>query len=141
MAIKNDIQRLIMNVSAAVYRRSGGKLLGSVKGAPVLILSTVGRKTGKTRTTPVLYLQDGARYLVVGSYAGAPTDPAWVHNLRAQPAAEITVGEQTFPVTATELTAAEAEPLWPRLDAMYAGYADYRTKTDRAFPVFALTRR
>ncbi|MGW0251461.1 nitroreductase family deazaflavin-dependent oxidoreductase [Nocardia goodfellowii] len=141
MAIKNIGERLFVGLNAFLYRISGGKVLGKIQGAPVLLLTTIGRKTGKARTSPLLYLRDGERYLIVGSHAGAQADPAWVHNLRAKPEAEIEIGKETIPVRAVELSAAESAPLWPRLDAMYAGYADYRTKTDRTFPVFALTRR
>ncbi|MFC9895878.1 nitroreductase family deazaflavin-dependent oxidoreductase [Nocardia sp. NPDC127579] len=141
MSIKNLGERLFVGLNAFLYRRSGGKVLGKIQGAPVLLLTTVGRKTGKSRTSPLLYLQDGDRYVVVGSHAGAAADPAWVHNLRARAEAEIEVGARTIAVQGVELPADESAALWPRLDAMYAGYADYRGKTDRAFPVFALTPR
>ncbi|WP_194814006.1 nitroreductase family deazaflavin-dependent oxidoreductase [Nocardia sp. XZ_19_385] len=141
MAIKNTVERLFVGLNALVYRVSGGKVLGKIQGAPVLLLTTVGRKTGKSRTSPLLYLRDGERYVIVGSHAGHESDPAWVYNLRAKPEAEIEIGKEKIPVAAVELLAAESAALWPRLDAMYAGYADYRTKTDRTFPVFALTRR
>lgn len=131
--------RALGRVQTAIYRRSGGRRLASFGNARVLLLTTVGRRTGRERTAPLLYVRDGDDYVIVGSQGGHDTHPAWVHNLRAEPWATIQVGEATIPVVATEATAEDVTRLWPALVAMYPAYADYRTRTDRIFPVFLLT--
>ncbi|GAA5109075.1 nitroreductase family deazaflavin-dependent oxidoreductase [Nocardia iowensis] len=141
MPIQKQLERIFVRLNASLYRVSGGKLGGRVGQAPILLLNTVGRKSGQRRTSPLLYRQVGDRYLIAGSHRGAPTHPAWVLNLRANPEAEVEIGKQTIPVVATELSAAERETAWPQLDAIYSSYADYRTKTDRTIPLFALTPR
>ena len=131
--------RAMGRVQAAIYRRSGGRRLASFRGARVLLLTTVGRRTGRERTAPLLYVRDGDSYVIVGSQGGHDTHPAWVHNLRAEPRATIQVGEATIPVVATEATTEDMTRLWPALVAMYPAYADYRTRTNRTFRVFLLT--
>jgi deazaflavin-dependent oxidoreductase (nitroreductase family) len=138
-SIQTRIQKLFTGLNATIYRVSKGKVGGRVSGAPVLLLHTIGRKSGKPRTTPLLYLRDGERYIVVASYAGAPTDPAWWPNLKAKPETTIQVGGDIIAVTAAEVSTQERAELWPKLDAMYSGYADYRRKTDREMPIIALT--
>ncbi|WP_378739963.1 nitroreductase family deazaflavin-dependent oxidoreductase [Nocardia brasiliensis] len=141
MSMQNQIERIFARLNASLYRVSGGKLGGRIGQAPILLLNTVGRKSGQRRTSPLLYRQVGDRYLIAGSHRGSPTHPAWVLNLRANPEAEIEIGKQTIPVVATELSAAERDAAWPQLDAIYPSYADYRTKTDRTIPLFALIPR
>ncbi|MFI6172086.1 nitroreductase family deazaflavin-dependent oxidoreductase [Nocardia sp. NPDC051052] len=141
MSIQRQIERILVGLNTSLYRVSGGKLGGKMGQAPILLLNTVGRKSGQRRTSPLLYRQDGDRYLVAGSYRGAATHPAWVLNLRANPEAEVEIGKKTIPVTATEIPLAERDAAWAELDAMYAAYADYRAKTDRTIPIFALTAR
>lgn len=141
MSIQNQLERVFAGLNATLYRVSGGKLGGKIGQAPILLLNTVGRKSGQRRTSPLLYRQDGDRYLIAGSHRGAATHPAWVLNLRANPAAEVEIGKKTIPVTATEVPVAERDAVWAKLDAIYASYADYRAKTDRTIPIFALTPR
>jgi deazaflavin-dependent oxidoreductase (nitroreductase family) len=122
------------------FRANGGKVGGHFAGAPLLLLTTTGAKTGRQHTTPVMYLQDGERYLVFASKAGAPTNPAWYHNLLAHPTATVEVGTETFPVRATEVKGAERDRLYAEQARRYPGFADYQTKTTRVIPVVALER-
>jgi deazaflavin-dependent oxidoreductase (nitroreductase family) len=126
-------------VHVALYRASGGRLGGRLrKGAPVLLLTTTGRKTGRRRTTPLLYVEEGDRYMVVASAGGAPSHPAWYLNLRSNPAATIQVGGRKLAVTAETAGREERARLWPRLTQMWPHYDDYQAKTRREIPVVIL---
>jgi len=107
---------------------------------PVLLLTTTGRKTGKRRTTPLLYVEEGDRYVVVASVGGAPSHPAWYLNLRSNPAATIQVGGRKVAVTAETAGLEERARLWPRLTQMWPRYDDYQAKTRREIPVVILAR-
>lgn len=124
----------------AEFRRSGGKLGGSFEGAPVLLLTTTGAKSGQPRTSPMMYLPEGDRMIVFASNGGQDTHPSWYHNLRANPSAMVEVGTQTFPVTATEITGAEHDRLYGIQAERYPGFATYRERTDRVIPVIELIR-
>ncbi len=134
-------QRLITGTHTFFYRLSGGKLGGQFGKSPVLLLNTTGRKTGKQRTTPLLYLRDGDDLVLVASYGGAPTHPVWWLNLLAKPEAEVEIGRKKLRVTARQADAAERERLWPLLVAMYGDYAEYQKKTTREIPVVILHPR
>ena len=122
-----------------LYRSSGGRIGGKVKGAPVLLLDHVGRKTGQTRTTPVLYMPDGEDLVIVASRAGSDAMPMWWLNLKARPETTVLVGSKRLAVTAREASNAEKEQLWPRLVEMYGDYAVYERRTDREIPVVILS--
>ena len=116
----------------------GGKLGGRIVGGPVLLLTTTGRKSGKKRTSPLLYLEDGQDLVLVASNGGAPVHPAWWHNLRAYPEAIVEIGRRKLWVRAEKASPEEKERLWPRLVSMYSGYEAYRHRTDREIPVVIL---
>jgi deazaflavin-dependent oxidoreductase (nitroreductase family) len=119
---------------------SGGRLAGRIAGgAPVLLLTTTGRKSGKQRTTPLLYLDDAGRYVVIASVGGAPKHPAWYLNLLTNPAATVEVGKRKLAVTAATASPEERARLWPLAVQMYAGYAGYQAKTTREIPVVILS--
>jgi deazaflavin-dependent oxidoreductase (nitroreductase family) len=122
------------------FRASGGKVGGQFEGAPLLLLTTTGAKSGKKHTTPVMYLEDGDRVLVFASMAGAPTNPAWYHNLRANPEATVEVGADTYRVAAEVVEGEERDRLYAKQAAAYPGFAEYEAKTDRVIPVVALER-
>ena len=122
------------------FRSNGGKVGGQFEGAPLLLLTTTGAKSGITRTTPVMYLPDGERMLIFASKAGAPTNPGWYYNLIANPKATVEVGTKTFEVTATEVTGEERDQLYARQASLYPGFAEYEAKTSRKIPVIALQR-
>lgn len=107
-------------------------------GSPVLLLITTGRKSGRERTVPLLYLRDGEDLVVVGSNGGAATHPAWWLNLRANPEAIVEVGDQKLRVRAKKADPEEKDRLWPKLVAMYPSYEDYQRRTDREIPVVLL---
>lgn len=127
-----------LSVFVWVYRRTDGRWAGSMRGTPVLLLTTTGRRSGQRRTRPVGYLPDGDRFVVCGSNGGSDHSPAWALNLRARPTADIQVGARTLTVTATEVTGPDYEPLWQRYIAAYPGFAPYRRKTNRHLPLFTL---
>ena len=124
-----------------IYRRTKGRRAGSVRGTPVLLLTTTGRKSGERRTRPVGYLPDGDRFLVCGSNGGSDHPPAWSLNLRAHPDATVEVGARALSVTASEITGEEYETAWDRYVAANPGFAGYRTKTTRHLPIFILEDR
>jgi F420H(2)-dependent quinone reductase len=123
---------------AAIYRSTGGRLLGRVGGQPVLLLETVGRRTGQRRTTPVQYLADDDRFVVVASNAGAARPPAWYLNLRANPYARIRVGARSIDVQAQEATGQERAELWRRLTAANSYLERAARRAGRDLPLMAL---
>lgn len=130
----------LVKAHVALYRASGGRLGGQLrKGAPVLLLTTTGRKTGRQRTTPLLYVEEADRSVVVASAGGAPSHPAWYLNLRSNPTATIQVGSRKLAVTAETAGPEERARLWPRLTQMWPQYDDYQAKTRREIPVVILT--
>lgn len=131
-------QRLATRLHSSVYRASGGRVGGRMMKSPVLLLITTGRKTGKERTTPLLYLEDGGNLVVVASNGGAPNDPDWWLNLKADPAATVEMEDKRLRVRAEEVGGEEKHRLWTRLVEMYPSYADYQRKTDREIPVAVL---
>ena len=122
------------------FRSNGGKVSGPFAGAPLLLLTTTGARSGMARTTPVMYLPDGERLIIFASKAGASTNPDWYHNLMAHPQATVEVGSETFEVTAIEVTGEQRDQLYARQAALYPGFADYQAKTTRRIPVIALQR-
>jgi deazaflavin-dependent oxidoreductase (nitroreductase family) len=123
---------------AAIYRSTGGRLFGRVGGQPVLLLETVGRRTGRRRTTPVQYLVDDDMFVVVASNAGAARPPAWYLNLRANPHARIRVGARSVDVRAQEPAGQERAKLWRRLTAANRYLERAARKAGRDLPLVAL---
>jgi deazaflavin-dependent oxidoreductase (nitroreductase family) len=132
----NDFNRAII----AEFRSNGGRVGGPFEGAPLLLLTSTGAHSGEARTTPVVYLPDGERMVIFASKAGAPTNPAWYHNLLAHPEASIEVGTETVAVQATEVTGEERDQLFARQAAVMPQFNEYAQMTDRLIPVIALQR-
>ncbi|MGF1470186.1 MAG: nitroreductase family deazaflavin-dependent oxidoreductase [Rubrobacteraceae bacterium] len=130
--------RLVSAAHTFVYRTTRGRVAGRMQGSPVLLLATRGRKTGKERTVPLLYLPDGPNMVIVASKGGAAKHPAWWLNLRANPEAEAQVGGRRLRVVAEETGGQDRRRLWAKLVAMYPGYADYQRRTEREIPVVRL---
>lgn len=127
------------------FRSNEGRVGGPFEGSPMLLLHHVGRKSGRRSVTPMMYMADDAdpaTIYVFGSKGGAPTNPAWYHNLVAAGEAEIEVGTQRYQVSATEVTGAERDRIYGEQARRYPGFADYEKKTAgvRTIPVLALTR-
>ncbi|HEX5608733.1 MAG TPA: nitroreductase family deazaflavin-dependent oxidoreductase [Solirubrobacterales bacterium] len=125
-------------LNVPLYRASGGRLGGRIGKAPVLLLTTTGRKSGQQRTAPVVYLADGERMIVIGSNAGNARVPAWALNLKAKPEAEVEVGRRRIPVSARIAEGEERADLWRKSNKQYAGFDDYESRTDRDIAVFVL---
>jgi deazaflavin-dependent oxidoreductase (nitroreductase family) len=122
-----------------LYRLSGGRVMGRMAGAPILLLTTTGRRSRRERTVPVLYLEDGGGFVMVASLAGAPQNPAWFLNLEADPRVRLQVRSRRLAATARRASAEEKAQLWPRLVAMYPTYEDYQKRTTRDIPVVIAT--
>src|SRR3954468_14092730 len=124
---------------ATIYRATRGLVGHRIPGLPpFLVLEHVGAKSGRPRTTPLLYFEDGHRYVVVASKGGHPRHPSWYHNLRANPDVTVQVGATRRPVHARVATAEERERLWPKVVAAYGGYRDYQERTEREIPLVIL---
>ncbi|MEX2157940.1 MAG: nitroreductase family deazaflavin-dependent oxidoreductase [Dehalococcoidia bacterium] len=132
------VVRTVMASHEFWYRVSGGALGGKIGGVPCLLLTTTGRKSGRKRTTPLLYLRDGQDVVIVASYGGSPKHPTWYGNLVANPEAEVLIGREQKRVVARTANDDERARLWPRLVEMYKSYAEYQTKTERTIPVVIL---
>lgn len=130
--------KLGMRAHVGIYRATGGKLLGRMGKAPILLLNTTGRKSGKVRTIPLLYVKDGEDYAIVASVGGAPKHPAWFLNLRANPGTSVEVGDRKVNVRAEVASPEEKPGLWEKLTGVYPTYDDYQKKTDREIPVVIL---
>ena len=122
------------------FRANGGKLSGPFASAPILLLYTKGRRSGKELLNPLAYYADGDRYLVFASMLGADTHPDWYLNLVAAPAAHIEVGSESFDVRVTELQGEERDRLYAAQAEVMPNFAEYQAKTKRVIPVVALSR-
>ncbi len=133
------LMNALVKANVGLYRLSGGRLGGRIKGAPVLLLHHVGRKTGRSRTMPVLYLRNGDDLVIVASRGGSDAMPAWRLNLDADPRTTVEVGRDRREVVAREASADEKAQLWPRLVDMFPDYAVYQSRTERQIPVIILS--
>jgi F420H(2)-dependent quinone reductase len=124
-----------------LYRLSGGRIGGRLGRAPILLLTTVGRKSGEPRTAPLVFLPDGERMIVIGSNAGNPRPPAWALNLAANPEAEVQVRRERTPVRARIAEGAEHDELWRRMNEQFSGFDTYRDRTSREIRLFVLEPR
>lgn len=120
------------------FRANDGKVSGQFEGADLLLLTTTGAKSGQPRLSPLAYFRIDDKLLILGSFAGADINPAWVHNLRANPSARVEIANESSDVTARELPAAERDELFPKITAVAPGFAEYQAKTTRVIPVFEL---
>ena len=122
------------------FRANAGQVGGNFKGAPLLLLHTTGAKSGEERVHPMMYLDGGEQRYVFASYAGRPENPAWFHNLKANPDVAVEVGTETYKAIATEVVGEERNRIYAEQAKRYPGFADYERKTARVIPVVALTR-
>ena len=128
------------NLNTWLFRMSGGRIGGRFAGgAPVLLLTTTGRKSGQPRTAPLLYLEDKGNMILVASQGGMTNSPQWYHNLEANPEAEVELGKDKKKVRSRRATDEEKAALWPKLVAMYKGYDLYQARTERNIPVMILS--
>src|SRR5262245_59171944 len=122
------------------FRRNGGKVGGQFAGAPLVLVTHKGARSGKTYTTPLVYSKDGQRYVVIASKAGAPTNPSWYHNLLAHPEVTLEVGNEKFEARATEVTGAARDQLFAAQASLMPLFNEYQKKTARKIPVIVLER-
>jgi deazaflavin-dependent oxidoreductase (nitroreductase family) len=120
------------------FRANRGKVGGPFAGAPLLLLHTVGARTGQPRVNPVMYQPVGGSYAIFATKGGAPTHPAWYHNLLAHPRLSAEIGSQTVPLVARVAEGAERDRIWTVQKRDQPGFADYETKTTRQIPVIIL---
>lgn len=121
-----------------LYRSSGGVIGRRLVSNPMLLLTTLGRRTGREHTVPLLYLEDGPRLVIVASYGGRPDHPAWYHNLVARPEVTVQVGRRLRTMRARTAGPEERARWWPRVVAAYDGYREYQSRTGREIPIVIL---
>jgi deazaflavin-dependent oxidoreductase (nitroreductase family) len=132
----------LMRGHASLYRATGGRIGGNLpRLPPLLLLDHVGAKSGKLRTTPLVYMKDGENLLIVASKGGHPRDPGWMYNLRAHPDTEVQIGRKRLKVHAREATPEEREQLWPRATEYNPHWGRYRERTTREIPLVLLEPR
>ena len=142
VAIANPIIRIMSRLNTWAYRMTGGRLGGTfLRGAPVMLLTVVGRKSGRQLTVPLLFLRDGERVITVASKGGMDHHPLWYLNLVANPDVDVQIGSDVRPMRARPADDTERAHYWPQLVAMYRDYADYQARTDRKIPVVVLSPR
>jgi len=122
------------------FRANGGQTSGPIKGAQLLLLTTTGAKSGKEGTTPLVYTKDGDNFVIIASMGGAPKNPAWYHNIKANPEVTLEVGTEKFQAKASEATGPERERLYAQQAAMMPAFNEYKEKTSRTIPVVVLSR-
>ena len=130
--------KLGSSAHAGVYRATGGKLFGRIGKSPILLLNTIGRKSGKKRTSPLLYVMDGEDFVVIASKGGAPTHPAWYLNLRSNPEATVEIGDREVQIKAQVVDREDKLRLWQKMVEIYPTYDDYQRKTEREIPLLVL---
>ena len=118
-----------------IYRRSNGRLGGTVQKAPVALLTTTGRKTGEPRVSPLIYVRDGNRVVLSASRGGSDKHPLWYLNLKADPKVSVQIKKEVLDLTARDATDEERAHYWPQLVKMYPTYDDYQSWTDRTIPI------
>jgi deazaflavin-dependent oxidoreductase (nitroreductase family) len=136
------VTRRFMGLHTAVYKATGGRIGHSFPGAPsTLLLNHVGARSGKERITPLTYFRDRDNLVIVASKGGYPKNPAWYHNLRANPDTTVQVGTEHRPVHARVADPAERKRLWPKAIETYSGYRGYQERTEREIPLVILEPR
>lgn len=130
------IIKWMSRINAGLYKATGGKLGGKfLQGAPVALLTTIGRKTGQPRISPLLYLRDGDRVVLVASHGGRANNPMWYLNLKANPKVSVQIKKEVLDLTARDATEEERAKYWPSLVEMYSSFEDYQSWTDRTIPI------
>ena len=140
--IMDAVMKPMSQLNTWLYRLSGGRVWGRwLRGAPILLLTTIGRKSGEPRVAPLLYLRDGENVVIVASKGGMSKHPLWYWNLEANPEVEIEIGRESTKMLARRASDPEKAALWPSLIEMYRDYDDYQARTERNIPVIILSPR
>ncbi len=137
----SEAENLFGDEHVRKYRETGGEV-GHIwrEGSTILLLTTTGRTSGEPRTTPLIYAQDGDRYVIVASKGGAPKHPGWYENLAKDPNVELQVMDDVFPARARTAEGEERDRLWRKANEVWPHYDEYQTRTDREIPVVVLER-
>ena len=135
----DNMFKIMTRTHIFLYRKSGGKIWNTMLGMPVLLLTTTGRKSGKSRTTPVVYVRDNGDYLIAASKGGADSHPAWYLNLEASSEAQIEIGDNVFTVQVTVTEGEERTQLFEKIKTAGDNFATYEQNTQRIIPVVRLT--
>ncbi len=138
MSVRRRLTQTLWRVHRWLYRATGGRAGGRIVGMLVLLLTTTGRRSGRTHTTSLTYSHHGTSFAVIGSNGGAPNHPDWVLNLRANPRAIVQILDRRIAVRAREAAGAERSQLWNRAIQSYSGYAVYQSRTTRTISVVVL---
>lgn len=142
VAIAKPVIRVFSRLNTWIYRLTNGRIGGTYRDRmPVLLMTVVGRKTGRRLTVPLTYLKDGERVVVAASRAGMDQHPAWYHNLVANPDVDVQTGGDVRPMRARTADEAERAAYWPKLVALNNDYADYQARTARKIPIVVLSPR
>jgi len=134
MTDRNEFNRTLIEE----FRANGGKVTGMFDGVDLLLLTTTGAKSGEPRIAPLAYVTDDDKLVIIASKGGAPSNPDWYFNLKANPAVTIELGNETFTGTADEVTGDERDRLYAKMVAVLPGFADYERNTTRRIPVFTV---
>ena len=134
--VLHDVNRKVVEE----FRANSGKVGGPFAGSDIVLLTTVGAKSGTPRVSPLVYFDVDGRILIAGSFGGAPKAPAWVHNLRAQPSVRVEIGTDAFDAEVRELPLEERNALYPRVVEIAPQFGEYQAKTSRVIPLFELAR-
>jgi F420H(2)-dependent quinone reductase len=133
--------RAMGRLNVPIYRLSGGRLMNTVGTAPVMLLTSTGRRSGQPRTAPVLYGEDGENLIVISSNGGNHNAPGWSYNLKAHPDAEVQIGSRRRAVRARVAEGEERTRLWRKMNSLYEGFDDYDANVSREIAVFVLEPR
>jgi len=136
MTSVNDFNKTIIEE----FRANGGKVGGQFANATLLLLTTIGAKSGQARVNPVAYTTDGDRLIIIASKGGAPTNPDWYYNLKANPIVTVELGREQFQASAVVAEGSERDRLFTQMAEVMPGFADYQRNTDRQIPVIVLER-
>jgi deazaflavin-dependent oxidoreductase (nitroreductase family) len=136
MTSANDFNKTIIEE----FRANGGKVGGQFANATLLLLTTIGAKSGQARVNPVAYTTDGDRLIIIASKGGAPTNPDWYYNLKANPIVTVELGREQFQASAVVAEGSERDRLFTQMAEVMPGFADYQRNTDRQIPVIVLER-
>jgi deazaflavin-dependent oxidoreductase (nitroreductase family) len=130
------IIKMMSRANTWLYKKTDGKVGGKfLQGAPVALLTTTGRKTGEPRISPLLYLREGNRVVLVASKGGSATHPMWYLNLKANPKVSVQIKDEVLHLSARDATEEERARYWPKLVEMYSSFDDYQSWTDRVIPI------
>ena len=137
-ALIQRMAKAITGLHVALYRASGGRILNRFGSGPILLLTTMGRKSGQARVTPLLYVRDGDSIVVVASNGGMDWEPAWWLNLQANPVGQVQAGPRVLRVRAERVGTTDRARLWPVLSRMYSGYEGYQRRVTREIALVRL---